>query len=260
MYNLLKNLGNPSRNQQPIVIYKVIPTYMIIGILIGGLFTGGMCLGKYLTITSGEYVSVIEMENRIAEKNIEIHELKVQNDKLVDTNILYKDRYDAVRDTIDKMDNEIDQIMNKYWFVFEESDGEFPYSHLLTLDTAAQENNINPYTVLAMYKVESNWNPNAKSRISSAVSYGQLIKGTGEWFFEDVMKEGTYDHTEIGADPYENIKITTKYLSYKMDEVNSISRGLRNYNGEFKDDRYYQWVKQKMDNFGKDINIREYVE
>lgn len=88
----------------------------------------------------------------------------------------------------------------------------------------AEKYELDPYLVMAVIKVESNFVPEARS--SYAAGLMQLTKETAEWNAK-TMKLGSCDY----LDPETNIMMGCHYLRHLIDEYENIDTALAAYNG-----------------------------
>ena len=99
----------------------------------------------------------------------------------------------------------------------------------------AAENDLDPYLVMAVIKVESNFVPEA----SSHVAYGlmQLTEETAEWNAKDMNITYDYDFTE----PETSIQFGCHYLRHLIDIYVNIDTALAAYNAGM--GNVYAWLK-----------------
>ena len=92
-------------------------------------------------------------------------------------------------------------------------------AHRKTVDKAASDNNIDSELIRAIIKVESNWNPNARSSVG-AMGLMQLMPKTAQWLGVD----DPYD-------PEQNIEGGSRYIASLIKRYNGdISKALMAYN------------------------------
>lgn len=86
----------------------------------------------------------------------------------------------------------------------------YPLRYFEIIESASKRYNVDPYLILSMIKVESNFNSKALSR-SQAKGLMQIVDLTAE---EEVININTINVNNYDIyDPYTNIEIGTKYLS-----------------------------------------------
>lgn len=87
------------------------------------------------------------------------------------------------------------------------------------------ENNLDPYLVMAVIKVESNFVPEAHSGFAGGLM--QLTEETAEWNANDMHYDGSYDY----MDPEINIMFGCHYLRHLIDVYENTDTALAAYNG-----------------------------
>ncbi len=89
----------------------------------------------------------------------------------------------------------------------------------------AEENDLDPYLVMAVIKVESNFVPEAHSGFAGGLM--QLTEETAEWNANDMGIKYEYDY----MDPETNVKFGCHYLRHLIDVYGNIDTALAAYNG-----------------------------
>ncbi len=89
----------------------------------------------------------------------------------------------------------------------------------------AAENNLDPYLVMAVIKVESNFVPEAHSGFAGGLM--QLTEETAEWNANHMNYSGSFDY----MDPEINIMLGCHYLRHLIDVYGNIDTALAAYNG-----------------------------
>lgn len=87
------------------------------------------------------------------------------------------------------------------------------------------ENDLDPYLVLAVIKVESNFVPEAHSHIAYGLM--QLTEETAQWNAKDMGWKKEYDFT----DPATSIELGCHYLRHLIDVYGDTNTALAAYNG-----------------------------
>lgn len=144
---------------------------------------------------------------------------------------------------------------------------QYPYSGIQAEDLLYLQGQIQLYDnlaerddiidiVLGIYYVESRFDPLAASTKSTARGWGQFLRSTAKWIWEDRMGNGTgsYNH-DMAFDKQVNMALTCNYLSYLLETYNGdVSRALIAYNGSELGKEYPRKVQEYvMANAG--INI-----
>ncbi|MCM1230215.1 MAG: transglycosylase SLT domain-containing protein [Ruminococcus flavefaciens] len=153
--------------------------------------------------------------------------------------------------TIDTLNQKIETLTNaqaaefdrfkEYWYIFEHA----PKNSGLTLDhiryswEVCETWNVNPQLMWAIYDVESDFNPNDDSSLSSARGLGQTLESTATMIWENVLGhgKGSYNH-QMAYDPYVNIEISTCLIGRNLangtleDALNLYGDGTESYPGK----------------------------
>lgn len=117
--------------------------------------------------------------------------------------------------------------------------------HLKALIDLSYMYDVDPDLVLAIIYVESNFNPNAKNKYSSASGYGQLIKSTAVSISKKITDIKNYNHQRDAFDPYINLHITIYYINNCLKcSGGNIIGALKLYRG-INDKQYFNKVIQK---------------
>lgn len=129
--------------------------------------------------------------------------------------------------------------------------------HLLSVleDTCALYG-INPHLVLGVIMTESEGHANAKNRSSTASGFGQILKGTGKYVYEDLMGngKGTYNHS-MAFDPETNIRMTATYLGNLVRQRGSVQRALQNYRGKSNIASYVNKINSHIGKAGLSVGM-----
>lgn len=90
---------------------------------------------------------------------------------------------------------------------------------------ACKKHRVNSNLLISLIRIESNWNPDARSH-KGAVGLAQLMPGTAQELMEELDIKGPGENDMIT-----NIYLGAYYLSKCMREFKSISLALKAYNG-----------------------------
>lgn len=112
-----------------------------------------------------------------------------------------------------------------------------PDAHVNHVYKMANLYGVDPKIIFGIIKVESSFNPNAKSSSSSASGYGQFIRSTAEYIYEKKLNRGAYNHS-MAFDPYLNIEMIAYYISSHYKTYGNYSKALIRYNGGELGQRY----------------------
>lgn len=132
----------------------------------------------------------------------------------------------------------------------------FPFKHKELIEKYSEENNLDPYFVLAVIKAESKFNADAKSH-KDAYGLMQITEDTGKWVagemgLEDFSKDKLYDEEY-------NIKLGCWYLNNLSEEFNDTDLVIASYNAGR--GRVKGWlVNKKYSSDGKELNYIPYKE
>ena len=100
----------------------------------------------------------------------------------------------------------------------------YPVAYSEYIVKYAHEYDLDPYLVMAVIKVESNFVPEAESAYAAGLM--QLTEDTAEWNAKE-MELKDYDY----KDPETNIRIGCHYLKYLIRKYENIDTALAAYNG-----------------------------
>lgn len=119
-------------------------------------------------------------------------------------------------------------------------------NHIIFLVNLSYYYDIDPDLVLALIWCESNFNPLAKNRYSSASGYSQMIKSTALSCVKNIDNIKDYNHKIHAFDPYINLHLMIYYISNCVYSSNGdIDKVLLSYRG-CKDSKYFRMVKERM--------------
>ena len=113
----------------------------------------------------------------------------------------------------------------------------------------AAENDLDPYLVMAVIKVESNFVPEAHSHIAYGLM--QLTEETAEWNAKDMNITEDYDFT----DPETSIKFGCHYLRHLIDIYGNIDTALAAYNAGM--GNVIEWLKNS--DYSDDGDTLKYI-
>lgn len=156
-----------------------------------------------------------------------IEELDSQNKELISSNKSYKDRILVYE--------EREELLNKYEYaIFDDENNrtDITYEQLKTAEELCNENGLDTNFILATIMVESSGNEKCVSKTSTARGYGQFLKGTGQFTYEDLMGngKGTYDHS-MALNGNINIEMMVHYFKYLKSNTESIYATINKYRG-----------------------------
>lgn len=190
-----------------------------------------------LAMMKDQYIDLYD-ENEILRSNNEELGVKVQslvevNDTLSQENenlLIQADEYKAAAEEY----AERSELYDKYSYAILRKDGtrtDITYDQLRSAETLMEEKGVDVDLVLSMIMVESNGKEKAQSATSTARGYGQFLKGTGKFVYEELMEAGNYSHN-YALDGDTNIEMVATYMSYLTEKNNSLVAAIQGYRGE----------------------------
>lgn len=177
-------------------------------------------------------------------------ELYARNQELVDTIYIYED---AVADYEDRL-----STYEKYRYAALRENGtrtDVTYYQLKTAEEIMESKGLDPDLLLSILMVESNGKANAKNPTSSARGYGQFLKSTGTFVYEELMNAGKYNHNVMAYDGDTNIKMMAEYLDYIIRNSSSLESAIEWYRGEGGSvlENYISAIDSYLQNNGKSV-------
>lgn len=169
--------------------------------------------------------------------------LDKSNDTINDITTKYDSKVNEYK-TLTKMD--ID-LYNEYSYAIEYPKSDVTLDDIKMITRIAKEYDLNPHLWLSKVELESGYRSYAKSSSSSASGWGQVIKGTAKWVYENKLKLGTYNHSTMGTNKEINTRISMYYLSSLIKE-NGVYNGLIRYNGGELGAKYANVIAGKLHN------------
>lgn len=112
----------------------------------------------------------------------------------------------------------------------------YPVAYSDLIVKYAHENDLDPFLVMAVIKVESNYVPEAQSNFAGGLM--QLTEETADWNAKDLGVQ-EYDYME----PETNIRFGCHYLRHLIDIYSNVDTALAAYNGGM--GNVESWLKQK---------------
>ncbi len=111
----------------------------------------------------------------------------------------------------------------------------YPVAYSDLIIKYSHENNLDPFLVMAVIKVESNFVPEAHSGFAGGLM--QLTEETAKWNANDLGIGDDYDYME----PEINIRFGCHYLRHLLDVYGNTDTALAAYNGGM--GNVYSWLK-----------------
>lgn len=199
-----------------------------------------------------------------------IEELNVKHEtEITQLNESHQEKVKALNEQITQLKDDIDRVkieyesyknnteyeakasfatLTKYWYVFRYAspDCGLTPGMIVYADELCQEKDINPDYVWSIIYMESRYNTDATTSLSSARGLGQLLKSTAKSIYENYMGNGsgTYDHS-MAYDGYTNLNIMINYLEYLKINYGNPEVMINGYSGD-QTSGYYNRLVQLM--------------
>jgi len=177
-----------------------------------------------------------------------IEELETLLTESIQRNDALENKYQLLNQNIKQVTKEDIRIYKEYDYVLDYNSSDFTVDDIKMVEKLCKEygNIVNPHLWFALVELESAYRSNTKNSKSSASGWGQVIKGTGRYIYENKLKLGTYNHAKMGISKEVNARISIYYLSDLINETKSVNRALIRYNGGELGARYASIVSSKL--------------
>lgn len=190
------------------------------------------------------------VENKYDEKISEINTVfniaqnKLEDDlnEQVEINDMYLKEINTVNSELDKANSIIkefenrSELFNKYEIAVMNTNNSrtsLTYDDIEYVEKTANDFNVPADLLFYIMKIESNFNPSAKSSVSSATGAMQIIEGTGESIHYNILGRTTpYDHN-IQLDFKTNVYYGAAYLGYLFENYGDIDEVIMRYSGGY---------------------------
>lgn len=118
---------------------------------------------------------------------------------------------------------------------------------------------IDPHLVVAVIWYESRFDTKTKSKYSSASGYGQFIKSTGKWVYNDLLKrKDTYDHEVHPFQAKNSIPMVYAYLDFLIKRnKGDIKKVLIRYNGGELGNKYHDDINTYFKNVNSGTDLEK---
>lgn len=257
--------------------YKTIIMIFIIVTLSVALGVSNYIMAKeknyYTNVISSKDYSIKELGNTIVEKDLAISELRTKNaedikaltTKLDSAQSLSKD----LKTKVKSLDNQITELksenakmkakldkqtfMEKYSYAFTYGgrSTDLTYEQAKLGETLMEEKGYNPNLLFGILMTESGGDSDADNPASTALGYGQFLKGTGKFVYEDLLDNGrgTYNHNYL-KNGETSIKMMVAYIDYLVTRRSgSVYKAIKSYSG--RDDTSVKPYINKINSFIK---------
>lgn len=188
-----------------------------------------MMKDQYLVLNDG----YDELSDKAETLSKSVTSLMKVNEQLETQNKELAEQDDILRSAIGEY-QEREELYDKYSYAILRSDGsrtDITFDQIKSAEDLAEENEIDVDLVLSMIMVESSGDEDAKSPISTARGYGQILEGTGKFIYEKLLDRGNYSH-QNALDGDINLEMMITYLSYLDENTSSLYNTIMRYRGE----------------------------
>lgn len=179
------------------------------------------------------YISEVEdslgvLRNSTEEFQSVIDELDEQNAGLLKENKKLAKELDTYK--------EREELYDKYEYALYDTAGnrtDLTYDQIKTGEELMTAKGMDPDLLFGLFMAESGGKENASNHTSTARGYGQLLKGTGQFVYENLQGhvKGSYSH-QYAYDGDMNILMTVDLLDYfKNDKGYSLHKTIQSYRG-----------------------------
>lgn len=160
--------------------------------------------------------------------------LSAQQDTLVEDNKALSEDYDKLNKEYKQL-AERKELFDKYSYAIVDKAGkrtDLSYDEIKTGEELAKKEGLDPNLVFGIIMTESGGNAKATNSASTARGYGQMLKGTGKYVYENIQGHGsgTYNH-DMAFDPTTNISLMCSYLGYLKGTGKSAYATMKSYRG-----------------------------
>lgn len=143
---------------------------------------------------------------------------------------------------IDRLTKKIESQVKYVQWIQEEYPYPIPIMHKIEVIKNCLKYGYDPHIQFRLIGFESGFKYDNQNPASSARGYGQILRSTGRWIYEDELNLGKYNH-KLAYDPYINIQMSTWYMSYLLKRNRgNVKRALMGYNGYELGDLYWKKV------------------
>lgn len=177
-----------------------------------------------------DYVAIVDyaedLETNIASLTELTTELDEQSKSLAASNQEYYERIQVYEQR--------EELFDKYEYAIVRSDGsrtDITYDQLIEVEEFEEVKGVDADLVLSIAMVESQGTEKICNAKSSARGYGQILAGTGEYVYENLMCQGKYDHSyALNGDT--NLAMMVYYLEYLGKNNSTMTGVIQGYRGE----------------------------
>lgn len=177
-----------------------------------------------------------QLNNTITDMTSDSDALTARNSALTLQNNVLKDSVSGMKDTIETLDSsnaklikdnkslssdlkkftKRSELYDKYEYAIYNKSGDrtdLKYDQIATGEELMKKAGIDPDLLFGIIMTESGGNEKASNSTSTARGFGQMLAGTGEYVYEDILNLGTYNHS-MAYNGDTNIRMVVGYLGY----------------------------------------------
>lgn len=135
--------------------------------------------------------------------------------------------------TLGKGDDTDEGIRKEFGYALNYSGSDMTVDDIRMIKKLGAQYGVNPHLWLALVELESGFNSQAQSSKSSAKGWGQVLRSTGEWLYEDKLHLGNnYNHNTMALNKEINARMSMYYLASNIkSHKGNIAKALIRYNG-----------------------------
>ena len=188
------------------------------------------------------------------------NEAEVESEYYTDGTVITDDWTESddvdIEDIVEQRD---DELLAKYSYALYDDSGarnDINGEILNLAENLCAQQGIDPNLFLAIVMTESQGHANAKNKHSTATGFGQLLKSTGKWCYEDLLGygKGTYYH-DLAYNPELNVAMTISLLGELKREYNgNMYRAVQHYRGKNDISDYLGEMDRWLNKGGLDVS------
>lgn len=196
----------------------------------------------------GVISALFDTNNDLSNQILEVAEM---NDEL---NGMVKEKDETIKDLEDRVN-----VYEKYEYALYYGDerNDLTYEQIKLGEELMLEKGYDPDLLFGIIMVESNGIEDVVNTSSGATGYGQFMNRTGEYVYENLLREGNYNHYTTPKDGTTNIKMMVAYLDLLYTKYNGdIVKSIKEYCGSSTYSKAYKYlnrVNSKLAKTGKNV-------
>lgn len=168
-----------------------------------------------------------------------------------DTNILEEDTVEETTEEVIKDDTYFGYTLEDFEFlkVIDDTESDIDDDQIQFILDECNDKGINPYLVSSIIYTESRGQSDVYNK-ENCRGYGGISEVAGEFIYENILKEGDYNHN-LAFDPYTNLDIIINLLDYLMTESEGdIEYVIQYYSGTKGEQWYLDYTNENLQEFG----------